>query len=510
VFSQTRRLRGSFTPKLRNGSLSELLAHSRKIAFVVTDADSNVINCNRCFKEVLGHSRDDDLRGINLRKTVLASNCDWNRWVDGNCESRQIEGSFSRKPTGSVTLSGELTSVCDASGELKAIEILFVPDSVDQLHRALENSSRMSSLGTLAAGIAHDFNNLLTIIVGNLYLLVEGVREDEDLVRKAKSARDAARRGANLCRQLLDFARRNEATSRGVQLGEVIFGMKPLLEPALGSRLSISIQVPDKLWLVDIDVGLFESALINLAINARDAIEAEGKLLIKAANEPARRNRDEASQEAMDYVRIDVIDNGPGIPSEIMDRVHLPFVSTKSRSGSAGLGLAMVRRLVGQSDGKIEIRSKKGKGTIVTLRFPRSRREGSSSDVVDATQPLSTLATGKESVLVMPHSAEVRKTLRELLETLGYSVTVSDIARYKELIDHDYDLIIVDVDSRDRPEIKGLSAAANSPAMLFLTGNADEPETFRGRKVHLLKKPFSLGQLATQVRLVLDQRGSTQ
>jgi PAS domain S-box-containing protein len=243
-----------------------------------------------------------------------------------------------------------------------------------QAEAHLRQAQKIDALGKLTGGIAHDFNNLLQVIGGNLELMTAGAAADERMRRRLDIARQAVHRGTQLASQLLAFARRQPLSPKIVDLGRVIRDTDDMLRRALGEAIDIETLVAPGLWRTEVDTVQVETALLNLAINARDAMEGRGKLKIEAAN--IYFDRDDAARHAEvtagQYVTLAVSDTGCGIPPDIVDKVFDPFFTTKPKGEGTGLGLSMVYGFVKQSGGHINIDSKPGEGTTIRIYLPRA------------------------------------------------------------------------------------------------------------------------------------------
>jgi signal transduction histidine kinase len=399
-----------------------------------------------------------------------------------------------------VGLRGELL----VDEEDRFLGVFFDTSAEDELRRAVQRGARMEALGGLTAGIAHDFNNLLTVLVGNLYLLGEELRETPKAFEKVKAARDAAKRGSDLVRQLLEFARRNDQPPATIDASRIIDDLTPLLRRALGKRITLETQLDSALRVRASRVQL-ESAVVNLAVNARDAIEGRGTVTIRAraltfgTSEVQRRGL----RSSGDYVALEVTDTGAGIPPEILDRVFEPFFSTKGDRGT-GLGLGMVRAFVEQCGGVIEIESGVGRGTTVRMLLPSVGETQAESG--DVTMPLSVLPTGNETLLVCSGDDALQATIKQVLEALGYRVRFAGPDDLAATLggEGDVDLLLLD-GAADVAAALAEEAARRRPGLrIILTSGSSGA---RGRlELPVLMKPFSLADLASLLREVLDRR----
>ncbi len=255
-----------------------------------------------------------------------------------------------------------------------------------ETERQLVQAQKMETVGQLTGGLAHDFNNILGVVLGHLDMARETLTEDDRLVGHIDSAIGAAERGASLTQRLLAFSRKQTLSPERIDVGRVIVDMIDLLRRTLGEQIAIEIDNQDGLWACRADRAQLENALLNLAINARDAMPDGGSLRLATANQHV----DDAAASAQgivagDYLRLAITDTGAGMTPEVVERVFEPFFTTKGVGKGTGLGLAMVHGFVQQSDGYIIVRSAAGKGTTVEILLPRAeptRLEENSADVV--------------------------------------------------------------------------------------------------------------------------------
>jgi nitrogen-specific signal transduction histidine kinase/ActR/RegA family two-component response regulator len=280
---------------------------------------------------------------------------------------------------------------------------------------------KLEAVGQLTGGIAHDFNNLLTIISGNLELLEGSLAnpEDQELLSRATRAADS---GARLTRRLLTFARRRQLAPEIINLNEQVRSMTELLHRTLGATIELQTSFARDLWLTRADAGEVEAAVINLAINARDAMPNGGKLSIRTRNAMLEGDEIgfEGPLEAGDYVQISVSDNGTGMSKEVLGRVFEPFFTTKPPGRGTGLGLSTIYGFVKQSGGNITIYSEQGTGTTVNLYFPRCVDYAASASA-GADTAKAERGSG-ERIVVVEDNADVRALTVQRLERLGYDV----------------------------------------------------------------------------------------
>jgi PAS domain S-box-containing protein len=380
---------------------------------------------------------------------------------------------------------------------------------------ALRQAQKMEAVGQLTGGIAHDFNNLLTIIVGGLDTIRRAKPEDHARIkRSADMALQGAQRAASLTGRLLAFSRRQPLAPRPLDLNGLVRDMTELLHRTLGEQVELEGVLAPRLWTIEADANQLESAIINLAVNARDAMPEGGKLTIETANTYLDDRYVETQAEVLpgQYVVIGVSDTGTGIPKDVLSRVFEPFYTTKEVGRGTGLGLSMVYGFVKQSGGHVTLYSEEGEGTTVKLYFPRHRGDG---PIEDKAEPEAPGASEGEVILVVEDNEDVRAYSVMILGEMGYRVLEADAADAAIAIiesDQRIDLlftdvvlpgrsgkVLVDEAHRIRPSLK----------VLFTTGYSRNAIVHHGRVdpgVELLSKPFTFEQLAARVRDLLDRK----
>jgi PAS domain S-box-containing protein len=390
-----------------------------------------------------------------------------------------------------------------------AIDITDQKAAEQQLHHAM----KMEAVGQLTGGIAHDFNNLLTIILGNAESLVENLATQPRLRPLAVLTQLAAERGADLTSRLLMFARRQALEPRTVDVNNLVLSIEPLLRRALGEFVELGFSHGTGLWKAFVDPGQFESALLNLALNARDAMPNGGRLMIETANVEIDTDYAQANDMASPgkYVMMAVSDNGCGMPPESIARAFEPFFTTKPFGKGSGLGLSMVFGFMKQSGGHVSIYSELGHGTTVRLYLPRSLAEASPLVLHEGS---SAVPLGHEMVLLVEDDEMVRSHIQRMLEGLGYKVLAApDGPRALSIVEQGgpIDLLLTDVVMPGGLSGKTLAEASlnRRPALkvLFMSGYTENAIVHHGRLdpgVHLLRKPFRRRELAEKLRAVLD------
>ena len=397
--------------------------------------------------------------------------------------------------------------VAERTGQLTA-EMAERQKAEEQLRQA----QKMEAVGQLTGGLAHDFNNLLTGISGSLELLQTRIAQGrlKDVDRYVDAAQAAARRAAALTQRLLAFSRRQTLAPKTTDINRLVGGMDELVRRTMGPEIAVELVAAAGLWNTRIDPSQLENALLNLCINARDAMVGGGKLTVETSN--CWLNEHAASERELppgQYVSLCVGDDGAGMSPDIVDRVFEPFFTTKPLGQGTGLGLSMIYGFVRQSGGQISIHSEPGRGTTVRLYLPRHRGE---VDEADGAAKLSAAprAEHDEIVLVVDDEPTVRMLVTEVLEDLGYvAVEAADGAAGLKLLQSDVriDLLVTDVGLPGGMNGRQMADAARIARpdlkVLFITGYAENAALSQGHLepgMHVLTKPFAMEALASRIR----------
>jgi PAS domain S-box-containing protein len=482
------------------------------------DPDGRVVYANRGFQEffaaplasargrairdVIGEQRYSAIRG-NLQAALEG------RPVEGQGRFRDVDGR-------SFDLDGVFFPHRGEGGEIQGCFVVARDVTEKRLLEAeLRQSQKMEAVGRLTGGVAHDFNNLLSVIVGNMQLLARSLRDSPRLLHQAETALNAAMRGANLTRRLLAFARQQVLEPKIIDLNALLVGMYELARRTLTGDIEIHQQLQPNLWTAKVDPGQLENAVLNLVINARDAMPNGGVITITTRNvEVTERQSREEGFAAGQYAVIDVADAGGGMPPDVLKRAFEPFFTTKEVGKGSGLGLSMVYGFVRQSGGHVSIASALECGTTVHLYFPRTHLRPESRTL--ERQPPSDLPRGQESLLVVEDNLEVRMTAVEILKTLGYCVLEASNGRQAlERFTQRPDIALVFTDvmlpggllgpqlvqrlREKRPTLKVLMTTGFSECTIVSRGALDG-------SFEVLPKPYRVEDLAQRIRAMLDGR----
>lgn len=504
----------------RTAELSALL-DAVPDGIVQTDTDLRIRMPNAAMSQLFGYRRDE-LTG-RPSSILFASDLDtaavdaaWRALDAGEpfapltVECRRTDGAtFTAMVRGSV--------VRDARG-LVMSRVAMIRDITDELKRqkALATAQRMEAFGQLTGGIAHDFNNLLTVITGN-HELLEMRLTDERQITLLKRAQSAADMGARLTSRLLTFARRRQLSTSLLSLNEQIKQMVDLLRRAIGEQITLTTSLSPRLPLVKADPSEIENAVLNLAINARDAMPSGGTIVIETSEHivDAGGLSSDSRLKPGHYVRLSVTDTGSGMSPDVASRAFEPFFTTKPRDKGTGLGLSTIHGFAQQSGGCAALYSEPGLGTTVSIYLPRVDDDG--RRVAIATEDEAIPMACGEAVLLVEDNPDVRHVARQLLEGLGYAV--DDIHSGADAIDRlrdggagKYEVVLCDVvmpgGASGFDVARWIAAHAPGLRILLTSGYPDEvANSVQGEHadVPLLRKPYSRIELARALRRVLDR-----
>lgn len=498
-----------------------------RMPMILTDPnkpDNPVVFANKAFLDLTGYEESE----------ILGRNC---RFLQGPGSDRDVVAELREAVEKVDAVSVEILNykrdgtpfwnsvfigpVYDTSGEL----LFFFASQLDVSRRrnseqAYRQSQKMEAIGQLTAGLAHDFNNLLQVVNGNLELLASRPLDDRSL-RYIDAARSAAERGAKLTRQLLAFARKTRLEPTPVNLSELISNFGELIESTLGAQIDVQMNLRRRLPAVLVDADHFEMALLNIVINARDAMPDGGVLTITTRNFHLNGDAEARQLPSGDYVAVEVLDEGEGMPRHVLERAMEPFFTTKGVGKGTGLGLAMAHGFVQQSRGRLEIESEPGQGALIRLIFPVTP-EAVARPVaaIHATTALpsqaDTAPANGARILLVEDNPEVQALGREILAGAGYQVTTASsgdegLAIFAAAPD-DFDLLFSDIVMpgglngivlaeevrRQRPDL---------PVLLTTGYNEDLLAEGPARpSLDVIGKPYRRVELLDRVRQALAER----
>ncbi len=501
--------------EIRSGALQASEHRFRRIfeesplGILLSEPDGRITQANPAFCRMLGR-RADELVGNTI--AALAHVDDRELLEDavrrGTKPDQEIETRYVTRAGGVAWASVHLTQL-GASGERSGL-LLALTEDITRQKRAeaeLRQAQKMDAIGQLTGGIAHDFNNLLGVIIGNVEFLMKSAHNSVQ-AEMAKEILDSALSGADLTRRLLAFARRQPLQPRLIDLNAYLPNHIAIVRRLLGKSVTICADLADDLWHTRADPSQVGDALLNLAINARDAMPDGGNILIRTANVHLDAGQDTAVKPG-NYVVLSVTDTGIGMAPELQERVVEPFFTTKAPGCGSGLGLSMVFGFAKQSGGDLVIESDPGRGTAVRLYLPQALgQEAPTTDRDD----LVSVPRGTKSILVVDDKPEMRAVARRHLMSLGYQVSEAESgpAALKLLRQRDgFDLLFTDVVMPAGMTGHQLANAARQLQphlkVLFTTGfSHSSPDTQLRRANDTILKPYRRQQLATAVRAALE------
>ena len=407
----------------------------------------------------------------------------------------------------------------DAGRQTGAVLVYHDATQAKETERQLRQAQKMDAVGQLTGGVAHDFNNLLTVITGTIEILSDAVAHDPQLTEIAAMIDQAAQRGAELTQHLLAFSRKQPLIARDTNINSLIAESIKLLRPSLGEQIEIEAALEEDCWPALVDPAQLTAALLNLAVNARDAMPGGGKLVLESGNVILDEAYAQAHGDVVPgpYAMIAVSDTGHGIPAAIRDKVFEPFFTTKDVGKGTGLGLSMVYGFIKQSGGHIKIYSEEGHGTTIKLYLPRA---GENADWLSEILPPKTVEGGRETILLVEDDRLVRNYVAGQLQALGYTTIIaSDGASALAEIDRDQhiDLLFTDVILPGRVNGRQIAdeAVKRRPGLkvVYTSGYTENAIMHHGRLdagVLLLTKPYRKSDLASMIRRALDQPAGSE
>jgi signal transduction histidine kinase len=464
-------------------------------------------------REIIGRMLDVEYRTQADRRTRLEALASWLGYgVVGSGAMFLALAAFA-----AMNAYRQMARLVGSRDELRASNRQLVEEGArrEALADQLRQSQKMEAMGQLTGGLAHDFNNMLSVIIGSLTLIKRRLaRGEADVGKYVDSALEAADRAANLTHRLLAFSRRQPLAPQPVDVNKLVAGMSDLLRRTIGEQIRVETVLAGGLWRTRVDRGELENAILNLAVNARDAMADGGRLTIETANCHLDDTYASAHVEvpAGQYVLVAVTDNGCGMPPDVRAMAFDPFFTTKGVGKGTGLGLSQVHGFVKQSGGHVKIYSEPGDGTTIKLYLPRfhGTEQAAMERSTDRPMPRGDIDT---LILVVEDDERARQVTAESLRELGYSVVHADSAAsaLEILAAHPgvrllfTDIVMPDVNGRKLaeeavrrvPGIKVLYTTGYTPNAIVHNGIVDPG-------VQLISKPFTLEQLARKVHAVLD------
>jgi len=480
-------------------------------------SDGKILSANPALQRMLGYEDREELLRRNLAEDVFSSGSEFQKLkslLDDGKEFKDVAIEMKRRDGVQITLRCSGRSMKDNESS-RSFDV-FAEDVTEKriLERQLQMAAKMEAVGRLSGGIAHDFNNLLGVIIGYSQLLKRKLDPRSPLLEHAEEIEKAGKRAAALTRQLLAFSRQQVLTPAVLNLNDLVTDMVKMLPRLIGEDIAVSTLMASDLGSVKADRGQIEQVIMNLAVNARDAMPEGGKLLIKTSNRTLDQAyaRQHAGARPGQYVMLEVADSGMGMDTDTLTHIFEPFFTTKGVGKGTGLGLATVYGVVKQSEGYIWVDSEPGKGASFQVFLPKVSEE--KTDELPAATQQRTATISSETILLVEDSDPLRKLTQSFLESSGFRVLVAadgeDALRVAGLHPEKIHLLVTDV---VMPGINGrvlaerLLAKQRGMKVLFISGYTDSFNAVHGvreRGMALLNKPYTEEELIEGVRKVLN------
>ena len=496
------------------------------LGILQTSLEGQVLNANPAILRMLGYESFQMAEAVltDIQTQLYVNPDDRKEIIRLLLENDKVQGrevQFFRRNKTMISVIMNVALIRNSSGEPVRIESLITDISNikraeherEVLQEQLVQAQKLEAVGQLAGGVAHDFNNMLSVIIGKTELALLKVESSDPLFKTFVDIGKAAEHSTNLTRQLLTFARKQAVEPRVIDLNEVLGEMLNMLRRIIGEDIELVQIGVDGLWPVKIDSDQVCQILANLCVNARDAIDGIGKIVIETKNASFDKTAcvNFADRQPGDYVCLSVSDNGSGIDKATMTHIFEPFFTTKEIGKGTGLGLSTVYGIVQQNQGIITTRSEVGHGTTFTLYFPKYRGDGNDSPPPKKQE---VLVYGHETVLLVEDELSLLEMAREMLQDLGYTVlaasTPEDAIKLAEEHSKNIRLLLTDVvmpimNGRDLADL--LVAMHPGLKCLFMSGYTADIITNQGvlgEGIHCLQKPFLIQDLALKIREILD------
>jgi PAS domain S-box-containing protein len=496
----------------------EAVIDASPLAIIRLDLQGNVQAWSRAAEQLFGW-REEEVLGKPLPTVPNEESEEFQALIDRTAHGEVLTGYTTRrrrKDESLVDIRLWTAPLFSSSGEVRG-KIAIVADITDQmrLEQQLNHSLKMEAMGRLAGGVAHDFNNVITVVSGYGHMILDSVQNDPDLREAAEEVLKAASRAAALANQLLTFSRHQAIQPTVLEINALVRDMERMLGRVIGEQIDLQVVVSPAVGAVRADVGQLEQVLMNLVVNARDAMPGGGTLTLETANVVLDENysRSHSGVGPGNYVMLAVSDTGSGMDAETRSHIFEPFFTTKERGKGTGLGLSIVYGIIKQHGGDIWVYSEPEKGTTFKIYLPQV---AAASAAGEAGNPVVRRLSGDETVLLVEDEPGVRKLVRGILEQYGYSVIEAESGRQALEMETAHegriDLLLADV---VLPEMSGRDVAdalvLSRPGIkvLYLSGYTDHVVIDRGvlaAGACFLQKPFTPEVLAGKIREVLDDR----
>ena len=483
----------------------------------VSTPEGKILMCNNAFAQIFGFSSPEEVKKINVA-TLFPMPADREKFINLLEEKKKLEhyeAEYVRRDGKRVYVVENAVGEFDSENKLVAIRGYLVDESErKKLQTELFQSQRLESIGTIAGGIAHDFNNILGIILGHLPIMEKRRDDPERFSRSLDAVMKAAKRGANLVKQLLTFARKVEVITESVRVNDIVVELCDFLRETFPKTITFSLQLGDELPSIHADPNQLHQVLLNLCVNARDAMPSGGILTITTKKVSREIIKEEfPQQEARDYLLITVSDTGIGMDRDTLSRIFEPFFTTKGRNHGSGLGLSVVYGIVKSHRGFIDVKSQIGRGTTFSIYFPIP--PGVLEPVQRSAKEIEEIEGGFETVLVVEDEEALQEFVTTVLEEKGYKVILAangmDAIEKYRMNQKEIALVLADVGlpgmsgNEVLVEIKRL----NPSAKVIIASGYLEPEVrdaiLKAKADAFLQKPYLADELLKMVRNVIDR-----
>ena len=492
------------------------LVQSAPICIHEIDLNGQITSMNRCGLDLMGMQKEEEICGDYYIDFV----CETQKTLVNKLLEKAFKGeynTFEFSPEKSeLIFSSCFAPVFDEAGDVE--KIMGITENITDrrhLESQLSRAQKMDAVGQLAGGIAHDFNNILAIIQGNADLLELKIKNDTPNLERVKTIQHTTHRAADLTRQLLGFSRKKTRQTKTVKINRLIEELEDLIGRSITPQVEVQHHFADNLWLAEVDPGDFQDALLNLIINARDAMTGKGKLNIDSRNTTLCDSfcKKNVGSQPGDYVEVSVSDSGKGISPEFIDKIFEPFFTTKEVGKGTGLGLSMVFGFIKRSKGYIHVYSEVDIGTTFKMYLPREMTE--KRDDKQALKQGITLARGTETLLIVDDEEDLLQVVQDKLSTLGYRVlTASNGQQALEVLADEPAIALLFSDvvmpgGINGYELAGLVTNQRPDIKVLLTSGYTEKAIAQNGQsrfnANLLIKPYTQINLALIIRELLDE-----